>query len=109
MNISKIENLQKNQVVIKENYLNRQKKDIFTDSVFFSYESKIAYIKYGVLYFTSYWNYSTTTSKYLYQYLNNEINNILENKEEIKNALNSNNKKTSLQKLIDKNIIKMEV
>ena len=101
------ETLKNNQIIVKEDYLNRQKKDILTDSIFYSYNTKIATIQQGVLYFTDFWNYSKTTSKYLYQYLDKEFDNITEHQNEIKEALQSNNKKANFEKLIKNNIIKI--
>lgn len=78
---------------------------------FFSYGSQIAKItnkKNNNLTFTTSWDYSQTTLKYLYvfleQYKNNLSNDIYT---KILNALNSKNKKASFEKLINEKIIKL--
>ena len=92
--------IQKNQNVICENGA----------YIFFSYGSEIAKItnqKNNNLKFTNLWNYSKTTLKYLYIFLEqykNEISNNVYTK--ILNALNSKNKKASFEKLINEKIIK---
>lgn len=77
-------------------------------TTFQSYNSIIAIIKNGVLTLGKNWNYSQTTSKYLYLFietyfyqLGNEQRKIFLNFEEEKN------KKQFLQSLIDKKIIKI--
>lgn len=78
---------------------------------FFSYNTLIATINKNKqnnnLEFTNNWKYSQTTLKYLYQFLEiykNSLSNNIYTK--IINALNSTNKKTSFQTLIDAKIIK---
>lgn len=80
--------------------------------IFFSYGTKIAQIsneKNDNLTLTTYWNYSQTTLKYLYVFLNQYKNNLSNNiYTKVLNALDSNNKKASLQKLINNKIINLE-
>lgn len=79
---------------------------------FFSYNTLIAEIRTNKqndnLYFTNYWDYSQTTLKYLYQFLNeykSQISNNIYTK--ILNALNDTNKKASFKNLINNKIIKL--
>lgn len=76
------------------------------EAIFQSYDSIIAKIEGGEVDFGKNWDYSTTTSKYLYKFLNQYIKliNTLYH-EDIKNALGKGNKKANFQKLIDKGII----
>lgn len=82
------------------------------ETTFLSYGTEIARInthkKNNNLSFTNYWDYSKTTLKYLYQFLNDYkgdlANNIYTN---ILNALKSNNKKQAFVKLIENKIIKV--
>lgn len=94
--------IQKNQNVICEN-------GTYT---FFSYGSQIAKItnqKNNNLKFTNLWNYSQTTLKYLYLFLNQYKNNLSNNiYTKVLDALDSNNKKASLQKLINNKIVNLE-
>lgn len=94
--------IQKNQNVVID-------KGVIT---FFSYGTEIAQIsnkKNNNLTLTTSWDYSQTTLKYLYlfleQYKNNLSNNIYT---KVLNALDSNNKKASLQKLINNKIVNLE-
>lgn len=80
----------KNQFVIKGD-----KKIVFQ-----SYNSVIAILENGDLTLGCYWDYSTTTSKYLYMFLNEYYCT-----DEIYEALNKNNKKQAIQKLIDNGYI----
>lgn len=76
---------------------------------FQSYDSQIAKIEKtgSVVVFNSKWNYSKTTLRHLYQYLNREIGYIddQDKKEVIRAALASNNTRAALQKLIDNGTI----
>lgn len=79
---------------------------------FFSYNTLIAIINKNKqnnnLQFTNYWDYSKTTTKYLYQFLNeykNKISNNIYTK--VVDALDSTNKKVSFKNLIDNKIIKL--
>lgn len=79
---------------------------------FFSYNTLIAIINKNKqnnnLQFTSKWNYSKTTTKYLYQFLNEykcQISNNIYTK--VVDALNDTNKKASFKNLIDNKIIKL--
>ena len=79
---------------------------------FFSYNTLIAIINKNKqnnnLQFTSKWDYSKTTTKYLYQFLNEYKNNIANNiYTEVVNALNDTNKKSSFKNLIDNKYIKV--
>lgn len=58
---------------------------------FNSYNSQIAHIKNGIVILTNHYNYSRTTSKYLYMFLRD-------------NGINVNNKKEMLQYIEDNNI-----
>ena len=98
----RINTLKTNQIVITDK----------GESTFISYGAEIARIntnkKNNNLVFTNYWDYSKTTLKYLYQFLNDYksdlSNNIYTN---ILNALKSNNKKQAFSKLIKNKIIKV--
>lgn len=98
----KINTLKTNQIVITDK----------GESTFLSYGTEIARIntnkKNNNLTFTKFWDYSQTTTKYLYQFLNDYksdlSNNIYTN---ILNALKSNNKKQAFLKLIENKIIKV--
>lgn len=79
---------------------------------FFSYNTLIATIKKNKqndnLQFTSKWDYSKTTIKYLYQFLNEYKNQIACNiYTKVVNALDSTNKKVSFKNLIDSKYIKV--
>ena len=95
----KIENFEgvKNQFLLKEDNGNVTLQ---------SYDSIVAKIDNGILKFGEDWNYSTTTSKYVYKFLEKyiyEINNIQYT--EIKKALLKANKRTQFLNLIKKGII----
>lgn len=94
--------IQKNQNVICEN----------GTCTFFSYGSQIAKItnqKNNNLKFTNLWHYSQTTLKYLYLFLNEYKYNLSNDiYQKVLNALDSNNKKASFQKLINNRIINLE-
>ena len=79
-------------------------------TTFQSYESTIANInKDGILKLFADWDYSHTTSKHLYLFLNDYLYLLnYETRCEIYDALNSSNKRKAIQKLIDKKIIKCE-
>lgn len=97
---------------VKQFYNKNQFKIYGSDGIYLqSYESVVAQVNNnGELVFYSDWNYSKTTLKYLYLFLNSvyyTVNdfiriNVLENLEKQKN------KKAYLQKLIDDNIIKYD-
>lgn len=80
--------------------------------IFFSYGTKIAQIsdeKNDNLTFTTSWHYSQTTLKYLYLFLNEYKYNLSNDiYQKVLNALDSNNKKASFQKLINNRIINLE-
>lgn len=95
----KIENFEgvKNQFLLKEDNGNVTLQ---------SYDSIVAKIDNGILKFGEDWDYSTTTSKYVYKFLEEyiyKINNIQYT--EIKKALLKNNKKAQFKNLINKGII----
>lgn len=93
-----------------ENFYNKNQFIIRGEgkTVFQSYQSEIAEIdKNGNLTLGIDWDYSRTTLKHLYLFLNNYIVLLNTNlKEYIKELQNKSNKKAYIQKLIDKNIIK---
>lgn len=71
------------------------------DSITFqSYNSTIAMLKNGVLTLGSDWNYSTTTSKHLYKFINDYV--YIKELEELDQK---SNKRAYIQKLIDSGII----
>ena len=76
--------------------------------VFQSYESTIAVItEDGDLILGIDWNFSNTTSKHLYLFLNDFQYDLKEEiRIEIKKVLNSSNKRNAIQKLIDNGKIK---
>lgn len=90
----------KNQFVLEEG----------RNAVLQSYKSIVVTIIDGDITFGQDWNYSTTTSKYVYKFLNEFIYLInKEIKQDIIKALESNNKKAKFEKLIDKGIILYDV
>ena len=100
--MEKLRTLQKNQTILENDKTTK----------FFSYNTLIATINKNKqndnLQFTSKWNYSKTTTKYLYQFLNEykcQISNNIYTK--VVNALDSTNKKTSFKNLIDNKYIKV--
>lgn len=94
-----------------ENFYNKNQFIIRGDGniVFQSYESTIAVItEDGDLILGIDWNFSKTTSKYLYLFLNDfQYDLKKETKTEIERVLNSSNKRNAIQKLIDNGIIKI--
>lgn len=92
----------KNQFIIKNG-----------DEIFFqSYESMIAKIdKEGVLYLGDDWDYSKTTLKHLYLFINDYKYNMNEKYRKLFNYdfLSSKNKKQFIQKLIDNKKIKVNL
>lgn len=67
-----------------------------------SYNSIVAKIDNGILKFGEDWDYSTTTSKYVYKFIELFINRIsIKQKEKIKIALFKKNKKTYFKRLIN--------
>lgn len=98
MKVRQLEN--KNQFVMEDN-----KKAIFQ-----SYESVIAeYDKINdILTLGVDWDYSNTTRKYLYIFLEEIIPRLSQLHEDITSALLTKNKRKSIQILIDNNIIKYD-
>lgn len=78
--------------------------------IFQSYNSTIAKIEKGVLTFGSDWDYSKTTMKHLYLFLDDYSNEIHDEKQQevIYTLWKENNKRKALQKAIDNKIIKVE-
>ena len=79
------------------------------ETIFQSYDSTIAIIKKGCLTLGLNWDYSHTTLKHLYLFLNDfkgYLNADLY--EEVYKALNATNKKQALEKLIKKGVIKYD-
>ncbi len=74
---------------------------------FQSYDSTIAVIEDRVLTLGRDWDYSRTTLKHLYLFLDDEARYKVdfETKNIINEILNSKNKRAKIQKLIDENII----
>lgn len=100
--MEKLRTLQKNQTILENDKTIK----------FFSYNTLIATInknrKNDNLQFTSKWDYSKTTTKYLYQFLDEykcQISNNIYIK--VVNALDSTNKKASFKNLIDSKYIKV--
>ena len=100
--MEKLRTLQNNQTILENDNTIK----------FFSYNTLIAIINKNKqnnnLQFTSKWNYSKTTTKYLYQFLNEykcQISNNIYAK--VVNALDSTNKKVSFKNLIDNKYIKV--
>ena len=91
--VEQLEN--KNQFVIKTN-----------EALFFqSYSSICAICKDGKLTFGVNWDYSNTTRKHLYIFIEGWCYIAIEDREAIYNALSSSNKRKAFQKLIDDGII----
>lgn len=89
----KVEQLANNQFIIRDN-----------DKIFFqSYNSIIAKIENGFngnrITLGRDWNYSTTTSKYLYRFLEQETKIYLSDK---------SNKRAYIEKLIKENVIRLD-
>lgn len=101
-NIMKVEQLEnKNQFLMENDKM----------AIFQSYDSIIAvYDKENdILTLGRDWDYSRTTTKHLYIYLNNMFRYSWSDlKENILSALATTNKRKAIQKLIDENIIKYE-
>lgn len=100
--MEKLRTLQNNQTILENDKTIK----------FFSYNTLIATInknrKNDNLQFTSKWDYSKTTIKYLYQFLNEykcQISNNIYSK--VVDALDSTNKKVSFKNLIDNKYIKV--
>ena len=94
-----------------EQFLNRNQFHLYGEGVDIlqSYNSKVVEIKNGKITLGRDWNYSTTTSKHVYAFIdeyaygdNMDVNHI---RIELRN---SNNKRKYIQKLIDNNIIKYD-
>lgn len=100
--MEKLRTLQNNQTILENDKAIK----------FFSYNTLIATINKNKqndnLQFTSYWDYSKTTTKYLYQFLNEYKNQIACNiYTKVVSALDSTNKKASFKNLIDNKYIKV--
>ena len=94
----RIENFEgiKNQFVLREE----------GKAVLQSYKSIVVVIENGEVLFGKDWSYSTTTSKYVYKFLNKFLYLInKEIKQDIVKALESSNKKAKFEKLIDNGVI----
>ena len=89
-----------------EQFYNKNQFRIYGEgkNIFQSYDSTIAIIEKGMLILGLHWDYSKTTLKHLYLFLNNYYFGI-DNKKYIYEALHSNNKRKAIQNLIDNNII----
>lgn len=100
--MEKLRTLQNNQTILENDKTIK----------FFSYNTLIATINKNKqndnLQFTSKWDYSKTTTKYLYQFLNEYKCQIACNiYTKVVNALNDTNKKASFKNLIDSKYIKV--
>lgn len=92
-----------------EQFYNKNQFRIYGDgkNIFQSYNSTIAIIENNQLTLGRDWDYSRTTLKHLYYFLNDYMYGLnWELRETIQEALRSNNTKKAIQKLIDNNIIK---
>ena len=91
-----------------EQFYNKNQFRIYGEgkNIFQSYNSTIAIIENDQLTLGRDWDYSKTTLKHLYYFLNDYIYGLnFELREAIQQALKSNNTKKAIQKLIDQNII----
>lgn len=97
MEFMKVRNLENKNQFIMEN-----EKEI----IFQSYDSIIAIVnkKSGVIVLGRDWDYSKTTMKHLYLFIDNEIT-YNENLKELFDTKYSNNRRKSIQQLIDNNKI----
>lgn len=100
--MEKLRTIQNNQTILENDKTTK----------FFSYNTLIATINKNKqnnnLQFTSYWDYSKTTTKYLYQFLTEYKNQIANNiYKKVVDALNDTNKKVSFKNLIDNKYIKV--
>lgn len=100
--MNKLTTIKNNQTILENDKITK----------FFSYNTLIATINKNKqnnnLEFTNYWNYSQTTLKYLYQFLEMYKSRLANNiYTKVINALDCTNKKASLQTLIDAKIIKL--
>lgn len=77
---------------------------------FISYEEIIAAEADGVLYFTNLWNYSQTTTKYLYQFINVVYYSLNEETQEALKDFRgqTQNRKKAIEKALENHIIKYE-
>lgn len=101
--MEKLRTLQNNQTILENDKTIK----------FFSYNTLIATINKNKqndnIQFTNDWDYSKTTTKYLYQFLNEYKNQIACNiYTKIINALDSTNKKANFKNLINNKIIKIK-
>lgn len=81
-----------------EQFYNKNQFRIYGESknIFQSYDSTIAIIKKGMLILGKNWDYSKTTLKHLYMFLN-DYDFEIDNKNYIYEALHSNNKRKAIQ------------
>ena len=89
-----------------EQFYNKNQFRIYEEgkNIFQSYDSTIAIIEKGMLILGKNWDYSNTTLRHLYLFLNDYRFGI-DNQKYIYEALNSNNKRKAIQNLINNNII----
>lgn len=99
--------------MIIENFEGKKNQFVFGEEnrvIFQSYKSVVVVIENGEVLFGKNWNYSTTTSKYVYKFLDKFIYLInKEIKQDIVKALESNNKKAKFEKLINNGVILYDV
>lgn len=79
--------------------------------IFQSYDSICCINQNGKLIFGSDWDYSNTTRKHLYIFINDYCSlcgYTLEEREKIEKALTSNNRRKALQKLINEGVIEYD-
>lgn len=94
-----------------EQFLNRNQFHLYGEGVDIlqSYNSKVVEIKNGKITLGRDWNYSTTTSKHVYAFIDEYAYGYDMDGNSIRIELrNSNNKRKYIQKLIDNNIIKYD-
>lgn len=94
-----------------EQFLNRNQFHLYGEGVDIlqSYNSKVVEIKNGKITLGRDWNYSTTTSKHVYAFIDEYAYGDDMDGNHIRIELrNSNNKRKYIQKLIDNNIIKYD-
>jgi hypothetical protein len=84
-----------------ENFYNKNQFVIYGDGsiTFQSYDSTIAIIKNNKITLGLHWDYSNTTLKHLYLFLNDYYYSLYQK------IMNSNNKRKAIQKMIDNNLI----
>lgn len=98
---------------VEQFYNKNQFKIYANDGVYFqSYESTVAQVNNrGEIVFGRDWDYSKTTLRHLYLFLNSVFYNVNDftRVNVLDNFESQKNKKTYLQKLIDKNFIKYDI